>query len=151
MRQIFSFVIVAILILGSFYFFLQKPAPAKYQDLTLIQIGETELQVRLAETDAEHRQGLSNTKSLADGEGMLFIYEKPAKQSFWMKDMNYSLDIIWIDERNRVIGVEKNVSPDTFPLIFSSPGEVKYVLEVPAGFSNRSNIEIGQILNFRHR
>jgi len=151
MKTTFSFVVVAILILGSFYFFLQKPAPVKYQDLTLIQIGEVEIQVRLAKTDVEHRQGLSNTKSLADGEGMLFIYERPAKQGFWMKDMNYSIDIVWINERNRVIGVEKDISPSTFPLVFSSPSEVKYVLEVPAGFSNRSNIEIGQILNFRHR
>jgi len=151
MKTTFSFVVVAVLILGSFYFFLQKPAPTKYQGESLIQIGETEIHVRLADTSAEHRQGLSGTKDLADGEGMLFVYDEPAKQGFWMKDMNYSIDIIWIDEKNTVIGIERDVSPNTFPLVFSSPGEVKYVLEVPAGFSARSNIEIGEILNFRHR
>lgn len=151
MKTTFSFVLVAVLILGSFYFVLERPAPIKYQGLTTIELGGNELQVRLAETDTEHRRGLSNTKELAEDEGMLFIYKKPATQGFWMKDMNYPIDIIWINEEMQVIGVEDSVFPTTFPQVFSSPDEVKYVLEVSAGRAERLGIEVGEILNFKHK
>ena len=150
-RTTFSFVLVAVLILGSFYFVLQRPAPIKYQGLTTIEIGGNEFQVRLAETDTEHRKGLSGTKELTEDEGMLFIYREPAVQGFWMKDMNYPIDIIWIDEEMRVIGVENNVSPSTFPQVFYSPDKVSYVLEVFTGRAERLNIEIGEILSFKHK
>lgn len=151
MKNTFFAVLGALIILGSLYLFLDQPAPAKYQGLTLIQIGQTELKVTLAQTPAERSRGLSGRETLGDNEGMLFIYEEPSQEGFWMKDMNFPIDIIWVDPEMRVIGFEKSVSPDTFPEIFYSPGEVQYVLETSAGFVERSNLKVGDLLKFRHR
>ena len=61
-----------------------------------------------------------------------------------MKDMNFDIDIVWIDEKFNVVGVEKQVSPETFPQIFYPNQEVKYVLELPAGFTDKHRIDTGQ-------
>ena len=56
------------------------------------------------------------------------------------------LDIIWIDEGYRVTDITKNALPDSFPKVFSSSKPVKYVLEMNAGFADRNNISIDNIL-----
>src|SRR5690242_15708811 len=62
-----------------------------------IEIGGQQIYVKKADTPAKQQQGLSGTASLPLDQGMLFIFPKDGTYAFWMKDMNYSLDIIWID------------------------------------------------------
>jgi len=111
-----------------------------------VQIGKTKIQVTLAQTEAERTQGLSGTKSLGENQGMLFVFEEPARYGFWMKDMNYSLDLIWIDEKNQIVDITENVPPESFPKIFQPAREVKYVLEVNALFSRQHNIRVGDFV-----
>ena len=74
---------------------------------------------------------------------MLFVFDHPAQYPFWMKDMNFPIDIIWIDENLKVIFIKKNAVPESYPEVFTSPQNSKYVLEVVAGFSDKYNIKIG--------
>lgn len=111
-----------------------------------VSIGDKKIQVEVAKTQKEKTKGLSGRKSLPEDQGMLFINEEPAKSSIWMKDMNFAIDIIWIDENQKVIGVEKEVSPDTYPNKFRPSEPVKYILEVNAGFVDRNNIAEGSKL-----
>ena len=99
-----------------------------------------------ADTDALRTKGLSGTQYLANGEGMLFVYDEPTVPRFWMKDMNYAIDIIWISSDKRVVGIEQNISPETFPATFSPSTPVQYVLEVPAGFVERNAIGRGVLM-----
>lgn len=124
--------------------FLKQPANPKYIPKETIRIGETDVKVEIRDTPEERTMGLSGRESLEEGTGMLFIFETPGNYGFWMKDMKFPIDIIWIDDTQRVIGVEKNAAPESYPKIFYPPREVKYVLEVPAGFSNTHSIDIGQ-------
>ena len=140
-----------ILILGSFCFVLKQPAPAKYQGLTLIHIGSAEVKVQVADTSVERMKGLSGQKSLEEGTGMFFIFDKPVIQGFWMKDMLFSIDIVWIDEDLKIVGIEKAVSPTTFPKIFYSPAEIRYVLELPAEYSEKNGIDTGDKVYFEEK
>jgi len=116
---------------------------------TILTIDDIALRVAVADTDAERTQGLSNTKPLASDEGMLFVFDAPGVQTFWMKDMNYSLDIIWIGEDKIVKKITENATPDSYPdTLFSSDVPVKYVLEVRSGFSKENNIQVGDIISF---
>ena len=150
----FFFLLVGLgVIAGSFYAVLQKPAPEKYQThnqrLTtngMVQIGEASIKVELADSPEERERGLSGRESLAWGSGLLFLFEEPAHYGFWMKEMNFPIDIVWIDESLQVIGVERGVAPDTFPQTFAPPSPVKYVLELPAGYAAALNIDTGEIL-----
>jgi uncharacterized membrane protein (UPF0127 family) len=111
-----------------------------------VSIGDKKIQVEVAKTQKEKAKGLSGRKSLPEKQGMLFINEEPTKSSIWMKDMNFAIDIIWIDENQKVIGVEKEVSPDTYPARFRPSKAVKYILEVNTGFVSRNNISVGSEL-----
>lgn len=98
------------------------------------------VKAEVVNTDSRVQKGLGGRASLPDGRGMLFEMPDNDTQHFWMKRMQFSLDIIWI-ENGRVIGCEKNISPQD-PRIFSSPGNAGYVLEVPAGFCDRYNVVV---------
>ena len=111
-------------------------------------IGKQAITVALATTPAEQEQGLSDTKQLNFDQGMLFVFNPPTMPAFWMKDMNYPLDIIWIDQDKKVIGVSANLDPKTYPQTFSPSDPIEYVLEVSSGFYKTNNIQVGDSLTF---
>jgi|SRR3989344_7173672 len=113
-----------------------------------IKISGKEIMVEIANDDKERNQGLSGRKFLGKNEGMFFIFPSSAKYSFWMKDMNFALDVIWINEKKQVSAVSKNIVPETYPASFSPSDPVKYVLEVNAGWAEKNNIKIGDIVVF---
>jgi hypothetical protein len=102
--------------------------------------------ITIADTPSEQEQGLSDTESLPANAGKLFVFNVPGKYGFWMKDMRYSLDMIWIDSTMHIVGITKNISPDTYPQVFYPPQEISYVLEVNAGFSTAHHLETNQLL-----
>ena len=114
----------------------------------VISIGSTEIPVTIADTLAEQEQGLSGTESLESNAGKLFVFNTPGSYGFWMKDMNYAIDIIWIDEYLKIVDISKDLTPQTYPTIFYPPKDIKYVLEVNSGFSTRNNISINQLMKF---
>ncbi len=111
------------------------------------KIGNANLKVQIADTVKTRMQGLSGRKRLASDEGMLFIFPFSGKHGFWMKDMNFDLDIIWIKE-NKIIGVSENVKkPETgnfseLETVYP-PEDIDTVLEVNSGFSKANNLKVG--------
>lgn len=102
-----------------------------------VRVGGREYQVELAQNDAERARGLGGKTGLGPSQGMLFVFDKPAVQSFWMKGMKFDIEIIWIRE-NKVIQVDMAYYRQPFKTI--SPGvEVDHVLEVAVG----SGIKVG--------
>ena len=109
----------------------------------VIQIGDVMLQVEIADTQEKRVKGLSNRESLQENRGMLFLLEKPGRYGFWMKEMNFAIDIIWIDKNKSVIEITKNVDPKTFPEVFYPKEAVQYVIEIQAGFTELNEIQLG--------
>lgn len=97
-----------------------------------LSIEEAFFSVTVADEPHEWRQGLSGTPSLPDQTGMLFVFDTEDRYGMWMRDMNYALDILWIDNTFTVVHIEENVTPDTYPRVFTSPQPARFVLEVPA-------------------
>ena len=79
---------------------------------------------------------------------MLFVFPADGRHSFWMKDMLFSIDMLWLDANGRVVHVEKGVSPATFPQTFTPSSPSRYVLEVPSGFCDAHGIEVGDMAIF---
>lgn len=105
--------------------------------------------VEMATTVTEQARGLSYRENLGENAGMLFMFSKPGIQSFWMKDMRFPLDMIWISGNGTVAGFAENVpapAPGTalwnLP-VYTSPNGVQQVLEVNAGSVARYNIKTG--------
>lgn len=100
----------------------------------------------VASTSAEQQQGLSDVQYLASTTGMLFVFDKPDNYGFWMKDMQFSLDIIWLDQSFKIIHIEQNLSSSTYPEAFYPGSPAKYVIEVNADFANFFSLKIGQVM-----
>jgi uncharacterized protein len=97
----------------------------------------------LARSNLEKGRGLSGRPGLAPGQGMLFVYERPQPIGIWMKDMLFSLDIVWIQE-GRIVHIEKNAPPltSTGPeTVYTATGDL--VLELPAGYTAQEKIRVG--------
>ncbi len=108
------------------------------------QIGDITLNLEIAKTPANRVKGLSGRSTLEEGQGLLFVFPKPSKYGFWMKDMNFPIDIVWIDKNLRVIGASEELSPASYPQSFYPPEEVQFVLEVPSGFYKRHSLKVGE-------
>lgn len=115
---------------------------SSYSDRTL-NIKDIVIFVDVAEDNIARAQGLSGRKSLKDDQGMLFIFETLGIYKFWMKDMNFPIDIIWFDGNQKIVYIEKNVLPESYPKLFGPDEETKYVLEVVAGFSQKNDLKVG--------
>lgn len=124
------------------------------------------LSVLLADTELKRMRGLSGRQSLAANEGMLFVFPKEDFHGIWMKDMLFSIDIIWlggewtspacVNGASRTCGkllvavdMKKDVLPDTFPAVFYPKEKAAYVLEAPSGFIQANNIAIWNVFRLR--
>ncbi len=110
--------------------------------------------VEIADTEIERNLGLSGRESLAKGSGMLFVFDEPAVYGFWMKDMNFPIDIIWISG-NKIIGWEENVNPepgipDSDLKRYYPPEAIYMALEVPAGTVSSENIGVGDEISLQN-
>lgn len=111
--------------------------------LASMSIDGAYLRVSLATTPAEQAQGLGGRPSLPADEGMLFVFPEHGQYEFWMKDMRFPIDIIWMDDTGKVIYIVPALSPDTYPQAFGPAAPSRYVLEVPAGFATAHQVRIG--------
>lgn len=117
-----------------------------YKVTVPIVIGSTTVRASVADSLPERIQGLSDTPFLPDNVVKLFVFGAYGEQSIWMKNMNYSLDIIWMDKEGKIVHIEKEVSPDTYPKSFNSSSPAWYVIEANAGFVKENEIAIGDIV-----
>lgn len=106
--------------------------------------------VDLATTPEQRSQGLSGRHSLREDEGLLFVFDKPGQYGFWMKEMNFPIDIIWLDESKRIIYIKKDARPELYPEVYGPTTDAKYVLEVVAGFSDKHNVKEGDRAEFTY-
>ena len=129
-------------------------SPAADAPVPVVTVGSAALTVELALTPAQRVQGLSGRPELARGTGMLFVYTQEGRHSFWMIDMNFPLDLVWISAQCTVIEITSNVPPP-------APGQtsaelpryvpetpVQYVLEVNAGDMESAGIQVGDPVAF---
>ena len=104
--------------------------------------GDTRIALEIAATPAERERGLMYRSSLADGRGMLFVFERDEDHEFWMKNTLIPLDMLFIAADGRVAGIHANATPlSTVSIAVGQPS--RYVLEVPGGYAQRRGIEPG--------
>jgi uncharacterized membrane protein (UPF0127 family) len=138
---LFLFVFVLILVMGltsNFKSFFQGEEP-------YVVINNQKIYVEMADSPERKEQGLSGRESLAEDRGMLFIYDKPGNYSFWMKEMKFNLDFVFINDQ-KVVGLKENIP---FPQGGEEPQTIKaeadfdQVLEINQGMIEKWGIKIG--------
>ncbi len=97
----------------------------------------------VADTKGSREHGLSGRSSLNKGEGMLFVFDAPGRYGWWVKDMNFPVDIVWINTKGIVVEIERNIQPDSYPKTYINNADANYVLEIGAGEGDRQGLFIG--------
>ncbi|PIR46833.1 MAG: hypothetical protein COV07_02090 [Candidatus Vogelbacteria bacterium CG10_big_fil_rev_8_21_14_0_10_45_14] len=115
---------------------------------TTLIIGGNSYIVDLPQNSLEKARGLSGRDMLPDGYGMLFDMENSDLHPFWMKDMLFSIDILWLDANRKTVHIERNVSPDTYPKSFSSKVPARYILELSSNSADKYGLRIGDTAEF---
>ena len=141
-----------IAIVGFIYFLVNSgrtAAPfAKYIHRSTVSIGGKNIFVDVADTENLREKGLSGRTGIKNDEGMIFIFNGAEIPGFWMKDMNFSIDIIWIGEDWKVVSVSEDLTPESYPEAYYPDTPVMYVMEVPAGFVKENNVYSGEDIRF---
>ncbi len=114
-----------------------------------VKIGDSSIKAEVAKTESEREKGLSGREKLEKGSGMLFVIDSgKSTPTFWMKDMKFAIDIIWI-KSGKIIQIDRSVEAPTLGTpndklkLYSPKSAVDYVLEVSSGFSELNNIKVG--------
>ena len=134
------------------------PPPPPTPDLALprVTIGAFTWPVELALTGEQQAQGLSGRAELAAGAGMLFVWNQESRRSFWMPDMNFPLDMVWLNGDCAVTHITHNAPPQApgqsqADLPRYTVDQVQYVLEINAGEAARHGIQVGDQARFQGR
>ncbi len=104
--------------------------------------GEAAFSVEIADNDESRARGLMFRKSMPDFSGMLFVFDKPQRAQFWMKNTFIPLDMLFIDGSGVVRRIKQNATPHSTAIIDGGEG-VKAVLEVNGGVVERLGITPG--------
>lgn len=105
------------------------------------------IDIEVANTDFKRAQGLMWRRSMAENQGMLFLFPNPEFQSFWMKNTYISLDIIYVGADRRIVNIAKNTTPFSEEGV-PSEGLAQFVVEVVAGFSDKYGIKAGDKIEY---
>ncbi|MDP3057278.1 MAG: DUF192 domain-containing protein [bacterium] len=164
MRKYYKFFIVITLFFAVviLFFASYKPALAPENPESVfreLKINGKIINAEIADTPEKQVRGLSGRKNLSENQGMLFIFNTSDHHSFWMKDMNFSLDFIWISG-DEIMEITRNVKPEDYqpastsanrgepPRSLISKSKVDKVLEVNAGVADSLSIKEGDKIKF---
>ncbi len=91
------------------------------------------------------RRGLMYREDIGENEGMIFVFDREGTHALWMMNVNFPLDIVWLDSDYNVVHIERDVSVcsgDVCPL-YTPLNPAKFVLETRAGFTSSNGIDVG--------
>jgi len=113
------------------------------------EVGGRRFSVEVADTEDLRERGLMFRREMAPDQGMLFIHDDAGPIAYWMKNTYIPLDILYFDERKKLVSAQLNVPPcgeqEQCP-IYPSAGPAKYVLEINAGLAEQLKLKPGDQL-----
>ena len=146
-----AIVVAAVLVASLTYQPKEAPGPrcGPYRNDKTVTIDSVKIKAEVVQVPAELEKGLGGRPCIESNQAMLFIFDKPSHYAIWMKDMHFPIDIIWISSDYKVVGLEIDVSPSTYPDRFvNKDNPALYVLELRANRAKELNISLGTPVNF---
>ncbi|ARS89424.1 DUF192 domain-containing protein [Natrarchaeobaculum aegyptiacum] len=109
---------------------------------------KAEVDVEVADTQQERYTGLSDHESLEPGDGMLFVHDDEDERTYVMREMDFDIDIVFVDADREITSIQHARAPepgeDGENLRYT--GDAQYVLEVPRGYANETEMAVGDTL-----
>ncbi len=149
---VYVVLIIAVILLAVFKAGGSIPSFLHFGGNPTAEIGKSKLNLIVVKNEKDRQKGLSGRKSINQNQGMLFIFDHKDRFAFWMKDMRFPIDIIYIDN-NMVVYVVKNApapaNKNSALEIYRPDAPANYVLEVNAGVAQKLNIQKGTTVNLK--
>lgn len=156
---------VVIIILGGIYLSnkLSDNSPDKIIEIDTLKsdyhdgnvcIKDNCFNINIVSTDKERIKGLSEQETLANNNGMLFVFDSEGNQSMWMKDMKFSLDLLWINNENKIVFLAYNQQPcdnNNYCPSITNDVPARYVLEINGGLIDKLGIKSGDYAQIKVR
>lgn len=134
-------IVAVVLALMAVLWYLQPVQLAANQ--IRLTLGDTTITADVVDNEVTREQGLSGRSGLTDEEGMLFVFQDDGRPAFWMKDMLFAIDMIWLSSDKKVVYIAQNATPQSYPTSFYPDTNSRYVLEVPSGWVTRHHVTVG--------
>ena len=139
---------LACTIMISSVFIFSKLSANVYEESSILKLNSKEISLIISNNNNSRTTGLSGMDLLPLDKAMLFVFNETGLYGIWMKDMKFPIDIFWLNEQKKIISIQKDVSPNTYPKVFYPKSEISYVIETNSGFADENNLKVGNILNF---
>jgi hypothetical protein len=135
------FIILVCIILGVIYY---------RNDGQKVCLEDRCFSVEVSDSEKEREKGLMYRQKMSSNSGMLFVFDKFGRYPFWMKNTYIPLDIVWIDENNKVVYIKENAQPCKEKICesFLPEKDARYVLEVNSGKVSETGIKVGSEMKF---
>jgi len=120
-----------------------------YKKTTILKYGDLVFETEVRDTVKGRKIGLMNYDTLEKNQAMLFVFKQSDYYGFWMKNMKFPIDILWLDEDYKIVDIRNEVPPcETEECAIYKPGKkAKYVLEIYSNLTNELNMSTGEIIN----
>jgi len=141
----FVFFLILAVIVGMLVAWKFLPRATNDQkNLRRLKVGQAEVRVEVAVTAEQKSRGLAGRENLAEGEGMMFVFDQPGQYGFWMKGMKFPLDFVWIAD-NKVVEITEDIPVDVneSPKVYQSRQAIDAMLEVNAGWVKKNGVKVG--------
>lgn len=136
------FIVVILVIFGALVIY--NGVSSLFENTTRLITPNGFITVEVVDTPDKRTLGLSGREYLSEKAGMLFVFDNTnEKNCFWMKDMNLSIDMVWMNEQREVVTVTPNVTPESYPETYCPDEPAKYGLELANGNAEKLDITPG--------
>ena len=111
------------------------------------KLSQLDYVLEVVDNSQTRQKGLSGRPNLPPRHGLLFVFQTLGEHGIWMKDMNFAIDIIWLDDNQRIVDLAANIQPDSYPEVFRPQTDSLYVIEINASEAALAGLEIGDYIN----
>lgn len=152
-RLIYAAAVIVVAVAGAAWWLQSRPAPTVqtpqatpgYETVDL-RLGDQTIVLDVADTPAKQQLGLGQRADLPPNRGMIFTYDAPGDRCFWMKDMNFPIDIIWLNAEKQIIHIVRELKPETYPQSYCPPQPADDVVELHPGSADKYQLKLGDSL-----
>jgi uncharacterized membrane protein (UPF0127 family) len=116
---------------------------------TDLWLGDGIFKVTVASTQTAREQGLSGKSELDADHALLMVFPSEDQWGIWMKNMNFPIDIVWMNKGKKVVYIQKNAPFDNQTTIYKPEKSALYVVELPAGTTSKKSIMVGETAIFQ--
>jgi uncharacterized protein len=122
--------------------------PVSYEADKDLRVNGQVLKAEVAKTQQQLARGLGGRSCIGENQVMLFEFGSPGYYPFWMKDMRFNIDIVWLDQAHRVVDIKKQATPASYPQRFTNHMPAQDVLELKAGRAGQLGLSKGTAIAF---